>query len=46
MERAGLPLPNAGAWVTEFATSPLAPDGALWLIEDAPQGGLFRVTPN
>ncbi|MGH7471925.1 MAG: PQQ-dependent sugar dehydrogenase [Longimicrobiales bacterium] len=24
----------------------VAPDGALWLIEDAPQGGLFRVTPN
>jgi glucose/arabinose dehydrogenase len=24
----------------------VAPDGALWLIEDANPGGLFRVTPN
>lgn len=23
----------------------VAPDGALWLLEDAPAGGLFRVTP-
>jgi glucose/arabinose dehydrogenase len=23
----------------------VAPDGALWLIEDANPGGLFRVTP-
>ena len=21
------------------------PDGAVWLIEDAPKGGLFKVTP-
>ena len=24
----------------------VAPDGALWLAEDAANGGLFRVTPN
>ncbi|HET9784741.1 MAG TPA: PQQ-dependent sugar dehydrogenase [Terriglobales bacterium] len=23
----------------------VAPDGALWLIEDAKQGGLFRLIP-
>jgi glucose/arabinose dehydrogenase len=23
----------------------VAPDGALWMIEDARQGGLFRLTP-
>jgi glucose/arabinose dehydrogenase len=22
-----------------------APDGALWLAEDSPTGGLYRVTP-
>ncbi len=24
----------------------VAPDGALWMLEDSPTGGLFRVTPN
>ena len=23
----------------------VAPDGALWMLEDSPTGGLFRVTP-
>ena len=37
--------PSAGASATAFATSRSRPDGAVWLIEDANPGGLFRVTP-
>jgi len=37
----------AEKWVVGFRVRDVeqAPDGALWLLEDAPSGGLYRLTP-
>ncbi len=37
----------AEKWAIGFRVRDVAqgPDGALWLLEDSPNGGLYRVTP-
>jgi len=45
MAMVGRRLLSAGTWTTRFRDVAVVPDGAVWMIENAKDGGLFRVTP-
>jgi aldose sugar dehydrogenase len=38
-------MANTLEQLCSVGTVEVAPDGAVWLVEDANPGGLFRVTP-